>query len=58
MRGGVQVTAAGALVLGVYSLFAVIFLIIKDLKNFNRGGSKGWTIIVLMPVVIFLINSI
>ncbi len=51
-------TAVGAMILGVYSLIVSIVLAVRDLIKVLKGKSKGWTFVVMIVVVIYLINTI
>lgn len=51
-------TAAGAMILGIYSLIVSIVLAVRDLVRVSKGKSKGWTFVTMTVVVIYLINTI
>ena len=45
-------TVTGELVLTVYSIFIIMWAIIRDLKR----GDKGWKGVLLIPTLILLMN--
>lgn len=51
-------TQKGALVLSIYSLIAIVILIVVNLKRMAKGSDKGWELVALIPILIFLANSV
>ncbi len=51
-------TPTGAMILGIYSLIVTIALVVKDFIEMVKGESNGWTLILLILVVIYLVNVI
>lgn len=51
-------TPAGRLILGFYSLAAVIILTIVNARKTVREELSGWELVLLIPTIIFLVNVI
>ncbi|MGU9539606.1 hypothetical protein ACQX0N_11640 [Clostridium tepidum] len=51
-------TTLGQLVLSIYSLLAIVILIVLNIRRIAKAGDKGWELALLIPVLIFLANMI
>lgn len=50
-------TLEGELVLGYYSLISIIILVIANITEVKKG-EKAWKVLFLIPILIYLINTI
>lgn len=50
-------TPIGHIVMGVISLIVVVLLMFKSALHVKNGGN-GWEVILLIPVLLFLANSL
>lgn len=51
-------TPIGQAVFGFYSFISVSVLMVLNIKNIAKEDAKGWELVALIPVLIFLANVI
>ncbi|SQB33967.1 Uncharacterised protein [Clostridium cochlearium] len=51
-------TTLGQLVLSIYSLLAIVILIIISVRRIVKEVSEGWELVLLIPILIYLSNMI
>lgn len=51
-------TTLGQLVLSIYSLLAIVILIVLNIKRIVKAGDTGWELVLLIPILIYLSNMI
>ncbi len=51
-------TPIGQAVFGTYSFISIVVLMVLNIKKVAKEESKGWELVALVPVLIFLANVI
>ncbi|MCD3204026.1 hypothetical protein [Clostridium botulinum] len=51
-------TEVGQAIFGAYSLITITALAVINIRKIAKDDAKGWELVVLIPVLIFLTNVI
>lgn len=58
-NGGINyMTPIGRLILNIYSLLIITILIVLNIRKAIKEDDKGWVMLALVPVLVFLANII